>query len=52
MVIAAVAVHLPNSFSRVAKGYDCPLLWGLMAPAIAVRGGDRLSVDRAIGAEI
>jgi putative oxidoreductase len=52
MAVAVVAVHLPNGFFWVVKGYEYPLLWGLMALAIAVRGGDRLSVDRAIGAEI
>lgn len=51
MAVAVVAVHLPNGFFWVAKGYEYPLLWGLLAFAIAWRGGDRLSVDRALGKE-
>lgn len=52
MAVAVLAVHLPNGFFWTAKGYEYPLLWGLMFLAIAFRGGDRLSVDRAIGSEI
>lgn len=52
MAVAVVAVHLPNGFFWSARGYEFPLLWGLLALAIAFRGGDRLSVDRAIGSEI
>jgi putative oxidoreductase len=52
MAVAVIAVHLPHGFFWAAGGYEYPLLWGLLALAIAFRGGDRLSVDRAIGTEI
>jgi putative oxidoreductase len=51
MAVAVITVHLPNGFFWIAKGYEYPLLWGLLALAIAWRGGDRLSVDRALGKE-
>lgn len=51
MATAVLAVHLPNGFFWTMKGFEYPLLWGLLALAIAFRGGDRLSVDRAIGSE-
>jgi putative oxidoreductase len=51
MAVAVIGVHLPNGFFWTAKGFEYPLLWGLLALAIAIRGGDRLSVDRALGAE-
>jgi putative oxidoreductase len=52
MAVAVVAVHLPNGFFWAGRGYEFPLLWGLLALAIAIRGGDRLSVDHAIGIEL
>jgi putative oxidoreductase len=52
MAVAAFAVHRVNGFFWTAKGFEYPLLWGLLCLAIAVRGGDRLSVDRAIGKEL
>ena len=51
MAVAVLTVHLPNGFFWIAKGYEYPLLWGLLALAVACRGGDLLSVDRAIGKE-
>ncbi len=51
MAVAVFAVHLPNGFFWGAGGYEYPLLWGLVALALALRGGGELSVDRAIGRE-
>ena len=51
MTVAVFAVHLPNGFFWSAGGYEYPLLWGLVALAIAFRGGAEMSVDRAIGRE-
>ena len=45
-------VHLKNGFFNSNGGYEYPLLWGLIALACAFRGGEALSVDRAIGREI
>lgn len=51
MAVAVLLVHVPNGFFWNAGGYEYPLLWGLIALAIAMRGGGRFSVDRAIGRE-
>jgi len=51
MAVAVVKVHLPNGFFWSNGGYEYPLLWGLMALAIAFRGGSEMSLDRAIGRE-
>ena len=49
MAYAAFAVHLSNGFFWTNGGLEYPLLWGLIAVALVVRGGGDLSVDRAIG---
>jgi putative oxidoreductase len=51
MAYAAFIVHLPSGFFWNKGGYEYPLLWGLVALAIAFRGGGELSVDRKIGRE-
>ncbi len=51
MAVAVFAVHLPNGFFAGQGGYEYPLLWGLVALAIAFRGGGEMSLDRAIGRE-
>lgn len=49
MAVAVVAVHLPNGFFWTNGGFEYPLLWGLIALAIVIRGGGQHSLDRAIG---
>ncbi len=51
MAVAVFAVHLPNGFFWGQGGYEYPLLWGLVALAIAFKGGGEMSLDRAIGRE-
>ncbi len=51
MAVAAFKVHLANGFFWSNGGYEYPLLWGLIALALALRGGGTLSVDKAIGRE-
>ena len=51
VMAVAVTVHLPNGFFWNAGGYEYPLLWGLIALAIAFKGGADLSLDRALGRE-
>jgi len=51
MMVISFDVFWPNGFFAGARGYEHTLLWGLVALAIAARGGDRLSVDRLIGRE-
>ncbi|HUH83362.1 MAG TPA: DoxX family protein [Stellaceae bacterium] len=52
MAVAVLGVHLAKGFLWGAGGFEYPLLWGLLCLAIAVRGGERLSVDRALGIEL
>lgn len=49
MGYAAFAVHLGNGFFWTNGGYEYPLLWGLIALALVLRGGGAWSVDNAIG---
>jgi len=51
MTVAIVTVHLGNGFFATAGGFEYPALWGLIALAIVLRGGGRMSVDRMIGRE-
>jgi putative oxidoreductase len=51
MAVAVSAVHLPNGFFWGSGGYEYPLLWGLVALAIAFKGGAEMSLDRVIGRE-
>jgi putative oxidoreductase len=45
MGVAIFAVHLPNGFFWTSGGFEYPLLWGLVAIAIFLRGGGRFSLD-------
>lgn len=45
----AMTVHLPNGFFWSAGGYEYPLMWGLLAVAIFLRGGGEASLDRKLG---
>jgi putative oxidoreductase len=57
---AAVAIEMlvitcaywPNGFGWMHRGYEYVLLWGLVAFAIALRGGGPYSLDRKIGREL
>jgi putative oxidoreductase len=51
VMAVAVTVHLPNGFFWNAGGFEYPLLWSLIALAIAFKGGAELSLDRALGRE-
>jgi putative oxidoreductase len=43
--------HLPK-FGWTERGYEYPLMWGLVMLAIALRGGGPYSLDRRIGKEL
>jgi len=45
-------VYWGNGFSWHSRGYEYVLLWGLVAFAIALRGGGPYSLDRKIGVEL
>ncbi|MDX2287644.1 MAG: DoxX family protein [Hyphomicrobiaceae bacterium] len=49
MAYAAFAVHLGNGFFWTSGGFEYPLLWGLVALALVIRGGGVWSIDRRIG---
>jgi putative oxidoreductase len=51
MAVATFYVHWSNGFFWPDGGFEYPLFWGLIALAIVIRGGGKLSVDRAIGRE-
>ena len=49
MAYAAFVVHWGNGCFWTAGGYEFPLLWGLVALALVIRGGGPLSLDRVLG---
>ena len=49
MAYAAFVVHWGAGFFWNEGGYEYPLLWGLVALALVIRGGGRWSVDKKIG---
>ena len=51
MAVAISEVHFANGFFWGDRGFEYPLLWGIVALAIVFRGGGALSVDRRIGRE-
>lgn len=48
---SAVSFHLGNGFFWGKGGYEYPLLWGIAALYLVLRGSGSLSLDRAIGKE-
>jgi len=50
--VVIVLQHVPNGWAWINRGYEFPLMWGLIFLAIAIRGGGPYSVDRAIGREV
>jgi putative oxidoreductase len=49
MAVAVLTVHLPNGYFWMTGGYEYPLMWGLIAVAILLRGGGRYSLDARLG---
>jgi putative oxidoreductase len=47
-----VVQHIPNGFAWTNRGYEFPLLWGLLFLAVALRGGGPWSLDRLLGREV
>ena len=45
-------VYWRTGFSWLNRGYEYVLLWGLVAFAIALRGGGPYSLDRKLGVEL
>jgi putative oxidoreductase len=51
MTVAVFQTHWPNGFFWTAKGFEYPLMWGIVAFAFVILGGGRYSVDALIGRE-
>lgn len=45
-------VYWHTGFNWLSRGYEYVLLWGLVAFAIALRGGGPYSLDRKLGVEL
>ncbi len=48
---AILTVNLNNGFFWTKGGYEFPLLWGIIALTICIRGAGAMSVDAKIGRE-
>jgi len=52
MAVATFFVHWPNGYFWTDKGWEYPAFWMLVAIAIVIRGGGRLSLDRLLRREL
>lgn len=51
LIMATVLVHASKGFFGAAGGWQYVVMWAVLFICIWVRGGGKLSVDRAIGKE-
>jgi len=51
-LLVVTIIHWPQGFAWTARGYEYPLMWGLILFAIALRGGGPWSIDRKLGWEL
>lgn len=51
-MLFAVLFHLPNGLFWTAKGFEYPLLWGVLALFYVVHGGGAFSADRSLGRKL
>lgn len=51
MAVAAFYVHMGNGFFWNKGGFEYPLMWGVIALAILIRGAGDFSVDKKLGKE-
>jgi putative oxidoreductase len=49
MIVAAVSVHAKGGVFATTNGIEVPLLYAIVAVALALTGPGRLSVDAALG---
>ena len=52
MASAVIQVRLPAVFFWTDGGYECLLLWGIVALSYAIPGGGRYSVDTLINRDV
>ena len=50
--MAVIVYHSMPKFGWTERGYEYPLMWGLVMLAIALRGGGPYSLDRRLGREL
>lgn len=51
MIVAGTMVHAGFGFFWNKAGWEMPLMWGLLALVVLIRGGGQYSVDNMIGKE-
>jgi len=51
MLVAMFLVHWDFGYFWNKAGWEMPLMWGLLAIVVLIRGGGPMSVDRMIGKE-
>jgi len=51
-MLIITAIYWKTGFAWTRRGYEYPLLWGLVLFAIALRGGGPYSLDRKLGREL
>lgn len=49
LMCVAMTVHIPQGFFWSDGGYEYPLMWGILAVAILLRGGGEWSLDARFG---
>ena len=52
MAVAVVHVHWANGFFWTKGGFEYPLMWMMLALALAIRGAGAYSLDARIGREV
>jgi len=52
LMAVALTVHVPKGFFWTGGGFEYPLMWGLLAIAIAINGAGRFSLDRKLGLKL
>lgn len=52
MIVAMFWVHWGFGYFWNKTGWEMPLMWGLLAIVVLIRGGGEMSVDRKIGKEL
>jgi len=51
-LLIITVLYWETGFAWTRRGYEYPLMWGLISFAIALRGGGPYSLDRKIGREL
>lgn len=49
LMLVALSVHIPQGFFWTNGGIEFPLMWAVLALAIALRGGGAYSLDAKLG---